>query len=92
MDSSKKVAQEIAKKLRSYEESVAKKQLEPDTSRIDELSMQQERNPTVSQLLIQIQDVTEQGEFLGGREFNDLETGSSGASHVRPLFRVENHA
>ena len=31
MDSSKKVAQEIAKQLRSYEESVAKKQLEPDT-------------------------------------------------------------
>ena len=31
MDSSKKVAQEIAEKLGNNEESVAKKQIEPDT-------------------------------------------------------------
>ena len=30
-ESSKKIAQEVAKKLRNYEESAAKKQIEPDT-------------------------------------------------------------
>ena len=47
---------ELAKKLKNYDEFVAKKQIEPDTARTDELSMQQERNPTVvSQLLTQNQ-------------------------------------
>ena len=48
----RKSALEIVKKLRNYEESVAKKQT------TDELSFQQERNPAaVSQLLTQIQDL-----------------------------------
>ena len=50
-ESSNNVAQELAKKLRNYEGSVAKKQMEPRQLRIDELSVHQERNPTtVSQL------------------------------------------
>ena len=70
-DSSKKVAQEIAKKLRNYEESVTKKQIEPNNCELMNLSLQQERNPsTVSQLLTQIQDLAEQGEFLP--EMSDL--------------------
>ena len=45
MDSSKEVAQEIAKKLRIYEESVAQKQIARQL-RIDELFVQQERHPS----------------------------------------------
>ena len=42
--------------MKKYEESVAKKQIEPDNLRTDELSVQQERNPAaVSQLLTQFQ-------------------------------------
>ena len=53
--------------------------------RIDELSMQQERNPTtVRQLLIQIQDLqNEVNSLFDTRECYDPETASSsGASHV----------
>ena len=55
--------------------------------RIDELSMQQERNPsTVSQPLTQIQDLQDK---VNAREFYDPETASSsGAPHVpsQPLI------
>ena len=53
--------------------------------RVDELSMQQERNPTtVSQLLTQIQDWQNKVNSLrDARDFYDPETASSsGASHV----------
>ena len=53
--------------------------------RIDELSLQQERNPTtVSQLLTHIQDLQNKVNSLAdAREFYDPETASSpGASHV----------
>ena len=65
-DSSKKVAQEIAKTLRHYEESVGKKQTDrASQSRIDGLSMQQERNLTaVNQLLDSNSGFTEQSKFL----------------------------
>ena len=54
-------------------------------ARIDELSMQQERNPTtVSQLLTQIQDLQNKENSLSdAKEFYDSETASSsGATHV----------
>ena len=54
-------------------------------ARIDELSVQQERNPTtVSQLLAQIRDLQNKINSLSGaREFYDPETASSsGATHV----------
>ena len=59
--------------------------------RIDELSMQQERNPTtVSQRLTQIQDLQNKANSLANAgELYDPETASSsGASHVpsRPLI------
>ena len=44
--SSEKIKHNIAKKLKNWEEFVAKKQTEQDKARIDELSMHQERNPT----------------------------------------------
>ena len=53
--------------------------------RVDELSMQQERNPaTESQLLTQIQDLQNKVKSLtDARDFYDPQTGSSsGASHV----------
>ena len=53
--------------------------------RIDELSMQQERNPpAVNQFLTQIQDLQNKVNSLtDAREFYDPDTaGSSGASHV----------
>ena len=53
--------------------------------RIDELSMQQERNPTIaSQLLTQIQELKDNVNSLSdAREFYDPESGSSsGVSHV----------
>ena len=52
-----KVVQEIAKKLKNFEEFVVQKQIRVRQLRIDKLFLQQERNPTtVSQLLTQIQD------------------------------------
>ena len=67
MDSSKKVAQEIAKKFRNFKESVAKETDRARHLRIDELSTQQEVNPTVvSQLLTQIQDLQNKVNSLAG--------------------------
>ena len=60
-----KVAQELAKKLRKYEESVGKEPHRARHLKFDELSVQQERDPnTVSQFLTQIQDLRNRGEFL----------------------------
>ena len=53
--------------------------------RIDELSMQQERNPTImSQIFTQIQDLQNKvNSFSDARDFFDPETASSsGVSHV----------
>ena len=53
-------------------------------ARNEEFSMQQARNPaTVSQMMAQIRDLRNNVNFLSdAREFHDLETGSSGATHV----------
>ena len=52
-----KIKQKIANNLKNWEEFVAKKQIEQQ-ARIDELSMHQERKPTiVRQLVTQIQDL-----------------------------------
>ena len=60
-------------------------------ARVDELSLQQQRNPTtVSQLLTQVQDLQNKVNLLADTiEFYDPETASSsGASHVpsQPLI------
>ena len=66
----KKIAQELAKKLKNYEEFAAEKTDRARQLRIDELSVQQERNPTTVPCQMQ-------------ENFTDLETASSsGASHV----------
>ena len=79
-----KRATESSNKIRDCqeieEESVAKKQMEPD-----ELSMQQERNLSLmSQLLTQIEDLqNKENSWNDARDFHDLETASStGSSHV----------
>ena len=62
--------QKIANKLRN-DESVARKQTEPDKQEMNEVSMQQERNPTtVSQFLTEIQDLQNKVNSLSdAREF-----------------------
>ena len=72
-------AQEIAKQLNNYEESVAKETDRARQLRIDELSLQQERNPTTeSRLLTQIQDLQNSANSLSDtREFCDPETAST---------------
>ena len=63
MDFIEKVTQELANKY--YEEFVARKHIESGQLRIDELSMQQEWDPTsVSQLLTQNTRFTGPGKFL----------------------------
>ena len=75
---SKNVTHELAKKLKNYEEcfedSHRARQL-----RIDELSMQQERNPTtVSHVSTQIRDLQNKANSLCyERDFHDPETASS---------------
>ena len=71
--------------MKNYEECVAKKQIEPENLRIDELPMQQERNlTTVSQLFTQIQDLQNKVNSLADVRFlKNLETASgSRASDV----------
>ena len=72
-------AQEIDKQLNNYEESVAKETDRARQLRIDELSLQQERNPTTeSRLLTQIQDLQNKVNSLSdAREFCDPETAST---------------
>ena len=82
----KKVVQEIAKKWKNCEETKYARHLI-----FDDLSLQQERNPTtVSQFLTRIQDLQNTENFLSdAREFYDPDTASSsGASHVpsQPLI------
>ena len=79
MSSSKKIQQEIAKKIQELRRTCCE---DADRSRpaiIDELSMHQERNlTTVSQLFDQIRELQNKV-----REFHDPESGgSSGATHV----------
>ena len=63
--SSRKIAQEIAKKLRKWKRICCEVTDRARQLRIDKLSMQQERNPsTVSQLLTQHSGFAEQSEFL----------------------------
>ena len=69
--------QENAKKLNNWEEYVAKKLSKRDKQEVNELSVQQRRNPTtVSQMMAQIQDLQNKVNFLSGaREFYDPESG-----------------
>ena len=78
IDFIKKVAKELAKKWKNYKESVAKKQIEPDTGELTNCPC----NRTVSHLWTQIQDL-QNNSLSDAREFHDLETASSsGALHV----------
>ena len=82
---SKKIMQEVAKKLKNWEEFVVKKQFEQDKQEKMNLSLHQERNPTtVGQLLTQIQELQDKINFLSdAREFYDL-----AAALERPTFSV----
>ena len=78
MDSSEKIAQKIAKQLKNWEESVAKKQIE-----LDKQELQDWNRMTVSQLLTQIQLQNKVNSLSDARELCDSETASSsGATHV----------
>ena len=73
------------------ENSVAKKQIEQDKARTDELSLHQDSNPTtVTQLLTQIRDLQNKvNSSSDANEFYDPETASSsGATHVPESNRL----
>ena len=85
MDSSKKIMQEIAKKLKNWEEFAAKNHIEQDKQELRNCLCFKRGNPTtVSQLLTQIRELQNKINSLSdARENNDPETGSSsGATHV----------
>ena len=82
IDSSKTIMQDIAKKLKNWEELVAKKQIEQDKQEL--MNCLCIKTTTVSQFLTQIQDLQNKVNSLtDAREFYNPESGiSSGATHV----------
>ena len=89
IDASKKVEQEIAKKLLKYEDSVHWMQKKLDNQELKNWSKNQERRPSVvNHLMSEIQKLQNKANSLTDeREFNEFESSSSGSSHVptRPL-------
>ena len=91
IDFIRKATQEVAKKLKNYEDACNKEENKLTQHRLDEYSMQQERYPdTVSQLMTQKRELQDKVNFLSDeREFHDPDSGSSsGRSHVPYQHRI----